>query len=381
LNKKFYRCRANRAFGTDQSEGLRLGLIMPPTGMERSAVRRVPEGDIAQAPFLWTRGIAARETLRYLDRNGIDAEPMLSKAELSRVQLIEDPGGVSAVSQHRFLEIAAAETNDPLLGLHVAAIMDLREIGLLFYLAASSETVAEALEYVARYAATATAEIRLEISRQKDETLLTFRRVLASDAPIRQQSELLALGFVRVLRKLTNRNFTPSRMSFVHARGSELREVHRILRCPVEFLQPTDSLVLPQQVMGLPIISEDRRLLQILEAHADVLLSERHTTTRVRDLVEDQLVGTLPSGAIGVASIAEQLGMSERSLRRRLAAEGTSFGEVLDHLRHRLALRYLQDEHVSLKQVAWLLGYSEAGAFNHAFKRWTGIPPGRARCR
>ena len=183
-----------------------------------------------------------------------------------------------------------------------------------------------------------------------------------------------------MLRKLTNRDFTPSRMSFVHARGSELREVHRILRCPVEFLQPTDSWVLPQHVMELPIISEDRHLLQILEAHADVLLAERRTTSAVRDLVEDQLVGTLPSGGIGAASIAEQLGMSERSLRRRLAEEGTSFGAVLDHLRHRLALR-IKDEHVSLKQVAWLLGYSEAGAFNHAFKRWTGIPPGRARCR
>jgi AraC-like DNA-binding protein len=348
--------------------------------MERSAVRRVPEGDIAHVPFLWTRGIAARETLRYLDRNGIDAEPMLSKAELSRARLIEDLGGVSVASQHRFLEIAAAETSDPLLGLHVAAAMDLREFGLLFYLAASSETVAEALEYLARYVATATEEIRLEISRQKDETLLTFRRVLGFDEPIRQQSELGALGLARVLRKLTNRDFTPSRMSFVHARGSKLREVHRILRCPVEFLQPVDSWVLPQHVMELPIISEDRRLLQILEAHADVLLAERRTTTGVRDLVEDQLVGTLPSGGVGVASIAGRLGMSERSLRRRLAEEGTSFGEVLDHLRHRLALRYLKEEHVSVKQVAWLLGYSEAGAFNHAFKRWTGIPPGQARC-
>ena len=180
-------------------------MIMPPTGNGEIAVRRVPDSDIAQVPFLWTRGIAAREALGYLDKKGIETEALLSKAELSRAQLIEAPGGVSAASQHRFLEAAAAETNDPLLGLHVAAAMDLREIGLLFYLAASSETVAEALEYLARYAATATAEIRMEISRRKDETLLTFHRVLGFDEPTRQQSELLALGFLRVLRKLTNR--------------------------------------------------------------------------------------------------------------------------------------------------------------------------------
>jgi hypothetical protein len=72
-------------------------------------------------PFLWTRGVAARETLYYLDRNAVDAEPLLSKSELSRAQLTQDPAGISVASQHRFLDLAATETNDPLLGLHVAA--------------------------------------------------------------------------------------------------------------------------------------------------------------------------------------------------------------------------------------------------------------------
>src|SRR5437763_11032721 len=106
-------------------------------------MRHLPQADVPLLPFVWTRDIAARETLRYLDRKGIDAEPLLSKSELSRVQLTQDPGKLSAASQHRFLELAAVEADDPLLGLHAAAAMDLREIGLLFYLAASSATVAE----------------------------------------------------------------------------------------------------------------------------------------------------------------------------------------------------------------------------------------------
>ena len=92
-------------------------------------MRSLPQTDSARLPFVWTRGIAAREALHYLDRNGIDAEPLLSKAELSRAQLTQDPGGASAASQNRFLELAAADLDDPLLGLHVAAAMDLREIG------------------------------------------------------------------------------------------------------------------------------------------------------------------------------------------------------------------------------------------------------------
>jgi AraC-like DNA-binding protein len=87
----------------------------------------------------------------------------------------------------------------------------------------------------------------------------------------------------------------------------------------------------------------------------------------------------LASGNVQAANVAKQLGMSVRSLRRHLAQEGTSFGDVLDGLRNRLAVRYLEDQPISLQQIAWLLGYSEVGAFNHAFKRWTGTSPSRAR--
>ena len=107
-------------------------------------MKSAPQSGMPQLPFLWTRGIAARETLYYLDRKGVDAEPLLSKAELSRRQLTQDPGGVSVVSQHRFLDLAAIQMADPLLGLHVAAEIDLREIGLLFYLTAASATMSEA---------------------------------------------------------------------------------------------------------------------------------------------------------------------------------------------------------------------------------------------
>jgi AraC-like DNA-binding protein len=331
--------------------------------------------------FFWTRGIAARETLRYLDGKGIDAEPLLSQAELSRAQLTHDPSGISVVSQHRFLELAALEADDPLLGFHVAEELDLRDIGVLFYLQASSATVAEALEHLARYAATTNEEVRLEISRQEAETVLTIHHVLQSDQARRQYSEHAALAVIRVLRMVTNRNFAPSRMTFTHSRNSDLRDVHRILRCPVEFMQPADTWVLPRSVMELPIVSEDSHLLCILEVHADGLLSERHQEVGLRGLVEERLVNVLPTGKVQAAEVAGKLGMSERSLRRRLAEEGINFNEVLDGLRYRLALRYLADEHVSLKQITWLLGYSEPGAFNHAFKRWTGTSPRQARNR
>jgi AraC-like DNA-binding protein len=342
-------------------------------------MRSVPRSDVPESPFLWTRGTAARETLRYLDKNGLDAEPLLSSAGLSRSQLSQERGGVSVASQCRFLELAAVKTNDSLLGLHVAAKMDLRDAGILFYLTASSATVAEALEHLVRYAATTNEAVLAQVSRHNLETVLTARHVLAVDEPRRQFSEFLALAVISALHRETNRDFVPSRVTFVHARNSDLREIHRLLRCPVEFAQATDSWVFPQSVMELPIISQDSRLLQILEAHADDLISERHTLVGLRGLVENHLRNVLPSGEVQAAVIAQQLGMSARSFTRRLAQEGTTFSEILDRLRNRLALGYLEDQRMSLQQIAWLLGYSEGSAFNHAFKRWFGTSPRRVR--
>jgi AraC-like DNA-binding protein len=329
--------------------------------------------------LLWTRGVAARETLNYLDRRGIDAEPALIGAEISRHQLSQDDVGLSVACQYRFLELAAAEANDQLLGLHVAAEMDLRSIGLLFYLTGSAPTVSEALENLAHYSRTTNEALVVEISRRKDEVILAVRHVQEFDEPHRQFFELLALWFIRTLHNETNRNFTLLRVTFTHPRNSDLREVHRLLRCPIDFAQGVDSWVLSQRVMDLPIVSGDSQLLKILTAHADDLLAERHSVTGLQSMVANQLASLLPSGEARAAAVARQLGMSQRSLTRHLAEEGTTFVEILEQLRQRLASRYLADDRMSVQQTAWLLGYSEVGAFNHAYKRWTGAAPRRMR--
>jgi AraC-like DNA-binding protein len=87
----------------------------------------------------------------------------------------------------------------------------------------------------------------------------------------------------------------------------------------------------------------------------------------------------LREGEPGISSVAEALATSERSLQRRLQAEGSSFRDVVDEARHKLALPYLGDPNLSLTDVAYLLGYSEGAAFTRAFKRWTGLAPSMAR--
>lgn len=332
------------------------------------------------APFRWTIGIAAIATLRYLDKHGIDTRPILAMAELSRRQLSENSGRISAVSQYRFLELAAVAANDSLLGLHVAAGMDLRAGGILVYLTQAAETVGGALDLLGRYSAiTNDAELIVISSGQDGETVLQLHTTAGVAVPRQQVAEFLLAGFTRALRLATNRNFSPDGVTFRHTRVSALEEFHRFFGCPVHFAQSADSCVLPQPVIELPIISADPYLLHILEAHAGDLLAHRTAAPGLRGHVESLLCGMLPKGGVKTSEVARRVGMSPRTFSRNLALEGTTYSAVRDRVRHLLALRYLEDPNISLQQIAWLLGYSEIAAFHHAFKRWTGTTPTRAR--
>jgi AraC-like DNA-binding protein len=100
------------------------------------------------------------------------------------------------------------------------------------------------------------------------------------------------------------------------------------------------------------------------------------TASPFRARVEQCLEPLLPSGEVGIERVARALGCSRQTLYRRLKAEGVTFEQVLDALRHRLALRYIQGERMGVKQAAYRLGFSDPAAFSRAFKRWTGRSPG-----
>jgi AraC-like DNA-binding protein len=95
--------------------------------------------------------------------------------------------------------------------------------------------------------------------------------------------------------------------------------------------------------------------------------------------VENAIVPLLPHGRAEVGEIARRLGVSRRTLARRLALEDLSFSQLLEDLKLHLARRYLADGTLSISQIAWLLGYQEIGAFSRAFKRWTGKTPRDSR--
>jgi AraC-like DNA-binding protein len=95
--------------------------------------------------------------------------------------------------------------------------------------------------------------------------------------------------------------------------------------------------------------------------------------------LENAISSLLPHGRVLVEDVARGLGMSNRTLARKFSDEGLNFTEILQQLRHDLAVRHLDDRKLHVSKIAWLLGFNEVSAFTHAFKRWTGKTPSEMR--
>ncbi len=98
-----------------------------------------------------------------------------------------------------------------------------------------------------------------------------------------------------------------------------------------------------------------------------------------RRQVEACVEPLLASGEANIDHVAREMGLSRQTLYRRLKAEDVTFEQLLDEFRHRLALKLINNQHLSVKQASWRLGFSDPAAFSRAFKRWTGTAPSFAR--
>src|SRR5262249_11683047 len=125
-----------------------------------------------------------------------------------------------------------------------------------------------------------------------------------------------------------------------------------------------------------PITHADPYLNNLILKYCEAALTDRKANvSQLRTRVENAISSALPHGRVLAEDVARSLGMSKRTLARKLSDEKLNYSEIFEHLRRDLAVRYLDDHKLHVSKIAWLLGFSEVSAFTHAFKRWTGKTP------
>ena len=320
-------------------------------------------------------GVLTRLACERARQEGVEVELLLRKAGLTHQQIDDPCARLPVKSQIRFVELVATILKDECLGFHLAQKFDLRMGGLFYYVLASSDTLDEALQRGVRYSAIVNEGITLRLHEGKG-IRINFEYAGVARHSDRHQIEFSIVTLVRICRQLTNRHVRPSRVSFTHRRKDDSSELRTFFGSDVTFGAAADEVAFSTSIKQMPVVGADPYLNELLIKYCEQALAVRSSKrSSFGSNVENVIALHLPHGKARVGEIARKLGVSQRTLARRLSSEGLTFASVLQRLKSDLAKRHLADETLSISEIAWLLGYRDVSAFTHAFKRWTGRAP------
>ncbi|HEY4115485.1 MAG TPA: AraC family transcriptional regulator [Rhizomicrobium sp.] len=337
----------------------------------KSAARR--RGASVSAAF-------AKGLLDLAVEKGADAKSLLQRSGIA-AEALDDPDSRIPFARYiALMRAGKALATDPALAMHYGEV-NIARISVIGLIGQASETMLEAFTQLNRYVKLVVdVDIgegdRFQMRNERGGLWMVDTRQDANDFP-----ELTESAFTQLVcgpRALGVKQIVTA-VDFTHPQRSYLTEYERIFRVPIRFGAEWNAMRIDPALMMQPIAALPRYVFGVLTARGDALLAELEKAKTTRGRVERLLMPGLHKGDANIDSVAAAMGTTRQTLYRHLKAEGTTFERVLDDLRHRLALDYLQGRRVSVNQTAYLVGFSDPAAFSRAFKRWTGVNPRAAR--
>lgn len=276
------------------------------------------------------------------------------------------------------LELVARKSN-PYIGLDLGEQLQPRDLGVIGHAMSAASTVGEAMNIFSRYLYVLSQSNTIRLDIGEVDVVCTYAVTILQPNLVRQDAEFALSFLTSLIRVLSGRKFAPRLVEFSHGKFAEARRHQQLFDCEVSFDRRANRLHFPKRVLEYPVQSADRRLLQALIFYLDsrlVLRSEEDDlVAKVRHLVSVSLGDGLPD----LNHIASLMGMSGRTLQRKLADENLVFSEILEAICKSIAVEYVLHSDYSFTDIALMLGYNDLSSFSRAFKRWTGVGPLHAR--
>ncbi len=309
---------------------------------------------------------------------GGNPEPLLRATGIDPAALASPDNRISYAAMIELLENCARELECPDFGLRLSDYQDLNILGPAALIAHYSDTVADSLRAITTffYVHTTAAAVQL-VPTNSNHTRLTFE-VLIPGLRARRQINELSMGIGQsLLNLLIGQRFYSEHVQFTHSRADDLRPLQRHLGNHLHFDRSLNAFTLPNVLLAKPVPTANPEFRNIAVDYVrDHLGGTGDNRFRRVVLLVHQL---LPTGRCTLQNIADVLAMHPRTLQRELRSLGDDFRGIVDRTRQELVADYLLETHATLSQVSAMLGYGDQAAFNNAFQRWYGVPPGRWR--
>ncbi|HKU41506.1 MAG TPA: AraC family transcriptional regulator [Polyangiales bacterium] len=315
-----------------------------------------------------------------LEVSGVPATELLRAAQLGPEQLESSDIRLPRWEVYRLCELAMDLADDPAFGLHWAEHLSGNTFVPISHLIAHAPTLRHAFDALSHFQRLISDRYGYELTESSDRvTVRCLDLYGASPRMQRFTAEMITMGVIRLLRMYSPRA-QPERVCFAYSAPSYHAEYARLFERAPQFDQPFTGVVFDRALMSRPSQHKDEDLHEALCSIAERRVVNLTQRTSYAQRVHEYLVQHDPRTS-DMSTVARALGMSVRSLRRRLADEGKSYHDVAHDALASVAKRLLLEQRHSIQETAYELGFAEPATFHRAFKRWTGMTPNEYRSR
>lgn len=306
------------------------------------------------------------DMLRFYD---IDMEKALSIAQLPHDSFSHKTVMMTAEKYYRFMDAVGSLVTDDEMPIRIATTNKIETFSPPIFAAYCSRNGAVCIERLARHKRLIGPMVML-VSKTDNETTVVFT---TDDESAEMPQFLVESEFaflVGMIRRTTGRHIVP--VSIQMRQSVDNDAFNSFFGVPARE-SDENSITFRNEDLELPFISYDEAMWNYFEPELTKRLAELDVDESISARVRSALTELLPGGACGIEDVAEKLGLSKRTLQRKLSDEGTTFQKQLNSTREMLALHYIRNTDISTNDIAFLLGYQEINSFLRAFTIWTGM--------
>ena len=272
--------------------------------------------------------------------------------------------------------IARSEEGQPRAHIKLGASLRCEDLGAVGLARKSSPTLWDGWDRAQRYVSVVAGVRALEITRGEDTTEVRFLR-LTDEAPAgaKLSNEATFASFTASCREASGRPFKPVRALCAHDFIGDKAFLEDYMGCPVEDRAGVNAVSMSNEALSLPTAVGDDAISRFFDQRVEEMLAQMKPAAPLFLRAKSEIGKNLSGGVPKVSDVAKGLGMSARTLQRRLSDDGSVFQDLVDQARRELAERLLSTTHYPLVEIAILTGFSDQSSFTRAFKRWSGETP------
>ena len=327
---------------------------------------------------LYMSKLLAESLLLYTERNLIDKELNFGKT-IKDLLVIKETSTIPYEDYARFYEYSINASKDSLFGLHQGEKFNLAALGIVGQLIQVSPTIRVGIEKCCDHFNLISNVLQLDFQIKENHLLLGFKLHPEAKNKFPLATKHLVLSSMvfayKELEFLTLNKITPLEVK-IDFESLKKESFDRVFNTSVELESDVNQMKFGLETLEQNIVFADYELLQVLENVAFARFQSQSGSSNLSGVITSMIYSLLNPSIPSFELVADNLNMSPRNLQRKLKEEGTSYSKLVTEVKKKLAVDYLK-KNLSIKEISYLMGYSESGTFVSAFKKWFGETLGK----